>query len=75
MGHADYELTLAIAKARNIEKRGLMGKPDPYVKITYGKEILKTKTVNNTYEPEWSYKTKLNVYQVISSEKFTLVTM
>ena len=26
MVHTDYELTLAIAKARNIEKRGLMGK-------------------------------------------------
>ena len=61
MVHKDYGHTLAIAKARNIEKRGLMGKPDPYVKITYGKEILKTKTVNNTYEPEWSYTTKLNV--------------
>ena len=44
-----------------MRKGDLWAKPDPYLKITYGKGILKTKTVNNTYEPEWSYMTKLNV--------------
>merc|ERR1712025_1206125 len=57
----DYELNLNVKKARNIEKKGIMGKPDPYVKVTYGNNAMKSKTIKNTYEPEWSYSTNLKI--------------
>ena len=41
----DYDLNLNVKKARNIEKKGIMGKPDPYVKVTYGNNAMKSKTI------------------------------
>ena len=54
-------LLLPLQRQETLRKGDLWAKPDPYLKITYGKGILKTKTVNNTYVPEWSYTTNLNV--------------
>ena len=60
----EYNIILTIMKAKNLQKKGLLGKPDPYVKLTYGDFTTKSKTVKNTYKPEWSYSTN-----VLASEK------
>merc|ERR1711915_965407 len=57
----EYDIKVIVKKAKNLQKKGLMGKPDPYVKITYGDYTSKSKTIKNTYKPDWSYSTNLVV--------------
>ena len=58
---SNYEIVMNIKKARNLQKKGIMGKPDPYVQITYDKMESKSKTVKNSYKPEWKYMETLKI--------------
>merc|ERR1712080_597919 len=38
---------LTVKKARNLEKKGMLGKADPYTKVSLGKQTSKSKTIDN----------------------------
>merc|ERR1712212_72069 len=45
----------------DIEKKGKFGKADPYVKLTYGKQKAKSKTVKNNHNPEWNFEATFDI--------------
>merc|ERR1712106_1125890 len=47
------QVVITVYKARDIEKKGMFGKADPYVKMTLGKQKAKSATVKNNHNPEW----------------------
>merc|ERR1712055_1037248 len=60
------QLVIKVYKARDIEKKGMFGKADPYVKITLGKQKAKSATVKNDYNPEWNFKASFDVDQNVN---------
>merc|ERR1711970_1287748 len=54
-------ITVTVHKARDIEKKGMFGKADPYVIMTYGDQKAKSRTIKNNYNPEWEFTAKFNV--------------
>merc|ERR1712168_1767681 len=54
-------ITVTVHKARDIEKKGMFGKADPYVIMTYGDQKAKSKTIKNNYNPEWEFNAKFNI--------------
>merc|ERR1712025_495366 len=56
-------LIITVFKARDIEKKGMFGKADPYVHITLGKQKAKSKTVKNNHNPEWNFDATFEVDQ------------
>ena len=44
-----------LVKAKELIKADVIGKSDPYAKISYGSQNHKTATVKNTLEPMWNY--------------------
>merc|ERR1712013_920993 len=54
-------ITVTVHKARDIEKKGMFGKADPYVIMTYGDLKAKSKTIKNSYNPEWEFTAKFNI--------------
>merc|ERR550532_282092 len=57
------KIELTVHAARDLPKKGMFGKADPYVVISLGDQKLKSATVNNTYNPQWDLKTTLHVQQ------------
>ena len=55
------EISLEVHSARKLEKKGMFGKADPYVYITFGAKKLRSKTVNNNQNPEWNFDSVLAV--------------
>merc|ERR1712042_278567 len=55
------QIHLTVIKAKDIEKKGKFGKADPYVKITYGKQKAKSKTVKNNHNPEWNFEATFDI--------------
>merc|ERR1712032_132935 len=51
------ELHLTVESARDLEKRGMFGKADPYLCISFGNQTVKSKTINNNLNPDWNFKT------------------
>eukprot|EP00092_Neocalanus_flemingeri_P025196 GFUD01027327.1.p1 GENE.GFUD01027327.1~~GFUD01027327.1.p1 ORF type:complete len:2646 (+),score=708.19 GFUD01027327.1:241-8178(+) len=51
------QLHLTVHKARNLAKKGMFGKADPYVILKYGIEKYQSKTIKNSQNPEWQYET------------------
>merc|ERR1711892_16591 len=43
------QVVITVYKARDIEKKGMFGKADPYVKMTLGKQKAKSATVKNNH--------------------------
>merc|ERR1712042_310468 len=56
-------LIITVFKARDIEKKGMFGKADPYLHITLGKQKAKSKTVKNNHNPEWNLDATFEVDQ------------
>merc|ERR1712121_109127 len=54
-------ITVTVHKARDIEKKGMFGKADPYVIMTHGDQKAKSKTIKNNYNPEWEFNAKFNI--------------
>merc|ERR1712121_282002 len=55
------QLVVTVLKAKDIEKKGMFGKPDPYVRITLDKQKAKSVTVNNNYNPEWNFTSTFEI--------------
>merc|ERR1712106_341803 len=55
------QVVITIYKARDIEKKGMFGKADPYVKLTLGEQKAKSATVKNNHNPEWNFKATFDV--------------
>ena len=53
---------LEIAQAKDLVKKDLIGKSDPYALITYGEDKIKTKTVKNNQNPQWNFEADIPVY-------------
>merc|ERR1712032_923335 len=51
------ELHLTVESARDLEKRGMFGKADPYLYISFGNQTVKSKTINSNLNPDWNFKT------------------
>merc|ERR1712183_351861 len=65
------QIVINIYKAKDIEKKGMFGKADPYVKLTLGKQKAKSSTVKNNHNPEWDFKASFDVDQN-TSDKVTI---
>ena len=61
-------VTIMIHKARDLEKKGMLGKADPYVKITVGDKVERSKTVKNNHSPEWQFASKFDIGNFKSEE-------
>merc|ERR1712168_1027405 len=59
-------ITVTVHKARDIEKKGMFGKADPYVIMTYGDRKAKSKTIKNNYNPEWEFTAKFNIKKEVT---------
>ena len=55
------DISITVHKARDIEKKGMMGKADPYVVLLYGDQKAKSKTIKNNHNPEWEYTAKFQI--------------
>merc|ERR1712106_517312 len=66
-------ISLTVHKARNLEKKGFFGKPDPYVSIKFGKQSFKSEALKNQYDPEWEFKAKLDVEKMVDHLVFVEV--
>merc|ERR1712142_1191389 len=55
------DISITVHKARDIEKKGMMGKADPYVVLLYGDQQEKSKTIKNNHNPEWEYTAKFQI--------------
>merc|ERR1719435_746909 len=49
-------IDVVVHKARNVEKKGIFGKADPYVTVKIGSKSYKSITVKNNHNPEWQFK-------------------
>merc|ERR1711962_1418971 len=47
------KIKMTVLRGRNLEKQ-TFGKPDPYVVLSYGEQVEKTKVVKGNLNPEWS---------------------
>jgi len=56
-------LSLTLHKAKKIEKKNLIKKADPYVVIKLGKEVQKTKTINNSHNPTWNFGVEFDILE------------
>ena len=43
-------LTLRVHSAKKLEKKGMFGKADPYVRVTFGQNKSRSKTISNNQE-------------------------
>merc|ERR1711970_1451222 len=55
------QIVITVFKAKDIEKKGMFGKADPYIKMTLGKQKAKSLTVKNNHNPEWNLKATFDV--------------
>merc|ERR1719369_2345036 len=49
------QVILTVHKANNVEKKGMMGKADPYVVLKYANQKEQSPTVNNDQNPVWNF--------------------
>ena len=54
-----------IHKAEDLEKKGIFGKVDPYVKIRIGEQVVKTQTIVNSHNPIWNFHHKFNSRKMV----------
>jgi len=54
-------LKVTVHAASELEKKDFIGKSDPYVKVVFQKEEFKSKTINNTQEPNWDFTFKVDI--------------
>merc|ERR1711915_801360 len=55
------DISITVHKARDIEKKGMMGKVDPYVVLLYGDQKAKSKTIKNNHNPQWEYNANFHI--------------
>merc|ERR1711915_662386 len=62
------QIHITIFKAKDIEKKGMFGKADPYVTLSMGILNDKSATVKNSHNPEWNYKAAFDVDETTPHE-------
>ena len=55
------QISITVYKARDIEKNGMFGKADPYVKIMLDTQKATSATVKDNHDPEWNFTTAFDV--------------
>merc|ERR1712083_491360 len=55
------QVKITVFKAKDIEKKGMFGKADPYVKLTLDHQKAKSITVKNNHNPEWNFEAIFNI--------------
>merc|ERR1739838_1275680 len=60
------QIKITVHKARDIEKRGMFGKADPYVIMTHKDQKAKSKTIKNNYNPEWDFTAKFDIKKEVT---------
>jgi len=53
---------ITVHKALNVEKKGLVGKADPYLKLQYNDQSYKSKTIDNNQNPVWHFTTTFKIH-------------
>merc|ERR1740128_264238 len=53
---------LEITQAKDLVKKDIIGKSDPYALVTYGDDKIKTKTVKNNQNPQWNFEADIPVH-------------
>jgi Ca2+-dependent lipid-binding protein len=48
-------LEFTVHLAKDLQKKGIFGKSDPYALIKLGEQTFKTNTIKNNQNPEWNY--------------------
>ena len=61
-------ILVTIHKARNLEKKGMLGKADPYAKVTVESQSEKSITVKNNHSPEWEFSSNFDLQNIKSDE-------
>merc|ERR1712089_32318 len=56
------KIKMTVLRGRNLEKQ-TFGKPDPYVILSYGEQVEKSKVVKGNLNPEWSLEKIFTVTQ------------
>ena len=52
---------LELIKAKDLQKKGLFGKPDPYLKIVFCDKKFVSPVMKNNANPEWKYPIEFNI--------------
>merc|ERR1711915_745960 len=60
MGSAG-QVKITVFKANDIEKKGMFGRADPYVKLTLNNQKAKSATVKNNHNPVWNFEAIFNI--------------
>merc|ERR1711915_934507 len=55
------KLMLEFIKAKDLQKKGLFGKPDPYLEVKFGEEKFSSSVVKNDANPEWKFQAEFDV--------------
>ena len=55
------QVEITVLKAKDIEKKRMFGKADPYEKLTLDIQKAKSATVKNNHDPEWNFEAILNI--------------
>merc|ERR1711936_1435014 len=63
---------ITVHKAIDIEKKGLVGKADPYVVLEYQDQKLKSKTVDNNHNPVWHFSGEFEIFSAGENEKISI---
>merc|ERR1719219_2490196 len=65
-------IILTVHKANSIEKKGLVGKADPYVVMQLGDQKVKSGTVDNNHNPVWHSTGQFTVFDLDREIKITV---
>ena len=55
------QVKLTVLKAKDIEKKEMFGRADPYVIINLENQKAKSSTVKNNHEPGWDFEATFNI--------------
>jgi len=58
---APGKITINVFRAKKLDKKGMFGKADPYVRATLGSQVTRSQTINNNQNPEWNWESSLMV--------------
>jgi len=62
------QVVVTVHKAADIEKKGVVGKADPYVVLIYGTQNQKSATVDNNHNPVWNVTGYFDIQENSSTE-------
>merc|ERR1712106_708082 len=60
-------LQIIVHKAKELVNQDRIGKSDPYVIVKYRDQEFRSKTINNTLEPEWNFTSEFDIVEIDDS--------